>query len=131
MSHPAATPPRPINEPVRTYAPKSPERAALKAALGAMSSTAADIPMVIGGREERTGRTSEVRAPHNKSLLLGQAHEGNADHARRAIDAALAARPAWAAFSQAERSAIFLKAAELAASTWRYRLNAATMLGQS
>ncbi len=131
MPHPTATPPRPSNEPVRAYAPGSPERAALKAALEDLSSNPVDVPMFIGGREVRTGRTSQVRSPHRRDLVLGTAHEGTAEHAVSAIDAALAARPAWSALSQAERSAVFLKAAELAATTFRYRLNAATMLGQS
>lgn len=131
MSHPTAIPPRPTNEPVRTYAPGSPERDALKAELASMASTPVEIPLVVGGREERTGKTAEVRAPHARNVLLGRAHEGSADHARAAIQAALTARPAWASMSQADRSAVFLKAAELAASTWRYRLNASTMLGQS
>ncbi|NUP10307.1 MAG: L-glutamate gamma-semialdehyde dehydrogenase [Polyangiaceae bacterium] len=131
MPHARAIPPRPINEPVKSYAPASAERQELKAALATMAGSQVEIPLVIGGRDEVTGRTGEVRSPHDRSLLLAVAHEGNVDHAHRAIDAAMAAKRGWAALSQADRSAVFLKAAEMAASTWRQRLNAATMLGQS
>ncbi|HTJ84417.1 MAG TPA: L-glutamate gamma-semialdehyde dehydrogenase [Polyangiaceae bacterium] len=131
MTVPHAPIPTPANEPVRTYAPGSAERAALKSELDRMAGAAVDIPMWIGGKEERTGRVTEARSPHDKALLLGRAHEGSGEHVGRAIGAALAARRPWAAMSQSERSAIFLKAAELAATTHRDRLNAATMLGQS
>jgi 1-pyrroline-5-carboxylate dehydrogenase len=131
MTFAAAPIPAPVNEPVLSYAPGSPERAELKATLDAMANEVVDIPMVIGGREERTGKVIEARSPHDKSLLLGRAHEGDASHVERAITAAKKARGDWARLSQSERSAIFLKAAELAATTHRARLNAATMLGQS
>lgn len=131
MTLPNAPIPTPKNEPIKSYAPGSAERASLKTELDRMAAEVADIPMWIGGREERTGKTSDVRSPHDKSLLLGRAHEGGTEHVSRAIRAALDARPAWSATSQAERSAIFLKAAELAATTHRDRLNASTMLGQS
>ncbi|NUO54910.1 MAG: L-glutamate gamma-semialdehyde dehydrogenase [Polyangiaceae bacterium] len=124
-------PPPPQNEPVNNYAPGTPHRAALKAELSKMRGEIADIPMFIGGREERTNDLLEVKSPHEKSLILGRAHQGTSAHAERAIKAALTARPTWAAMSQSERSAVFLRAAELAATTWRAKLNAATMLGQS
>ncbi len=124
-------PPAPQNEPIRTYAPGTADRAALKAELTRMRGEVADIPMVIAGREIRTGKTIDVRSPHDKALLLGRAHEGNAEHARQAIDASLAAQGPWSRLAQRDRDAVFLKAAELAATTWRARLNAATMLGQS
>ncbi|MFO0548273.1 MAG: L-glutamate gamma-semialdehyde dehydrogenase [Polyangiaceae bacterium] len=131
MTLPSATPPPPKNEPVRAYAPGSAERASLKAELARMSSEAVDIPMRIGAEDVRTGVFTDVRSPHRRFLLLGRAHEGTKEHAGRAIEAALAARPAWAALSQSERAAIFLRAADMAATTWRDRLNASTMLGQS
>jgi 1-pyrroline-5-carboxylate dehydrogenase len=120
-----------VNEPVRSYAPASPERAQLKAELARMSAEPVEIPLFIGGKEERGARTFDVRAPHQHALLLGRAHEGTAEHARRAIAAAVAARRGWASLAQSDRSAVLLRAAELAATTWRPRLNAATMLGQS
>ncbi|HVY44517.1 MAG TPA: L-glutamate gamma-semialdehyde dehydrogenase [Minicystis sp.] len=126
-----AFPPPPANEPVLAYAPKSAERAALKAELARMSSAAIEIPMFIGGKETTTGKLTEVRAPHARSLLLARAHAGDASHALAAVEAALKARPAWAAMPFHARAAIFLKAAELLATRRRPVLNAATMLGQS
>jgi 1-pyrroline-5-carboxylate dehydrogenase len=130
MSDPSLPPP-PHNEPVRAYAPGSPERAELKAELERMRGEVADIPMVIGGAEVRTTTQIDVRSPHDKQLLLGRAHEGSAEHAERAIKAALGTHPTWSSMPQRERAGVFLRAAELAATTWRARLNAATMLGQS
>jgi len=127
----SATPPRPINEPVNGYRKGSRERSDLKAALAKMASEPVSVPLFIGGREVRTGNSAPIRSPHDHTLSLGTFEQGDASHAAAAIDAALAARPAWAALSQNERSAIFLRAAELAATTFRYRLNASTMLGQS
>jgi 1-pyrroline-5-carboxylate dehydrogenase len=131
MSVPTARVPSPQNEPVLAYAPGSAERAALKAELARMARETADLPMRIGGRDVTTGRLEEVRSPHDKTLLLGRAHQGGAEHVGRAIDAALAARHDWSRLSQNARSAVFLRAAELAAGRRRAELNAATMLGQS
>ena len=123
--------PTPVNEPVKGYAPGSRERAELKQALADLKSQQRDLPMHIGGQEVRTGRTVRITPPHDHQYVLGQFHEGDATHVTQAIDAALAARPAWAALAWEERAAIFLKAAELLAGPYRARLNAATMLGQS
>lgn len=123
--------PTPVNEPVKGYAPGSKERAELKQVLAELKSQQRDIPMYIGGQEVRTGKTISITPPHNHQHVLGQFHEGEASHVTQAIDAALAARPAWAALAWEERAAIFLKAADLLAGPYRARLNAATMLGQS
>jgi 1-pyrroline-5-carboxylate dehydrogenase len=123
--------PAALNEPVLTYAPGTPERAQLQKTLGAMASSPVDIPMVIGGREVRTGRSNPITAPHRHDLVLGHWHEGDASHMREAIGAALDAYPAWSATPWPTRAAIFLRAAELLATKYRATLNAATMLGQS
>jgi 1-pyrroline-5-carboxylate dehydrogenase len=123
--------PKPINEPVKGYAPNSPERAELVKELNRLKQTQQDIAMHIGGQQVRTDRTISLHPPHDHQHVLGQFHEGDASHVTQAIDAALAARPAWANMPWQERAAIFLKAAELLAGPYRARINAATMLGQS
>ncbi|MGI4863572.1 MAG: L-glutamate gamma-semialdehyde dehydrogenase [Janthinobacterium lividum] len=123
--------PKPLNEPVKGYAPNSPERAELVLELQRIKQIERDIPMHIGGQEVRTGRTIDLAPPHDHQHKLGHFHEGDASHVTQAIDAALAARPAWANLPWEERAAIFLKAADLLAGPYRARLNAATMLGQS
>jgi 1-pyrroline-5-carboxylate dehydrogenase len=123
--------PLPPNEPVLTYAPGTPERQALKSALASMASERPDVPHVIGGRELRDGAAFEVKAPHDHGLVLATAHDGGPATTDKAIAAALAAGPAWAATSFEERSRVFLRAADLLAGPWRQVLNAATMLGQS
>lgn len=123
--------PLPANEPVLSYAPGTPERKAIKAALKELKSQEADIPMYIGGEEVRTGDKREIRPPHETKHLLGHFHSGKAEHVQKAIQAALLARPAWAAMSWENRANIFLKAADLLATKYRYEMNAATMLGQS
>ena len=123
--------PTPLNEPVKGYAPGAPERAELVKELQRLKQTERDIPMHIGGQEVRTGRTLPLAPPHDHQHRLGHFHEGDAGHVTQAIDAALAARPAWAALPWEERAAVFLKAAELLAGPYRACLNAATMLGQS
>lgn len=120
-----------VNEPVLNYAPGSREKAELKKALADARSVQADIPMYIAGKEVRTGKTIELRPPHDTKHLLGVFHEGNASHVQQAIDAALAARDSWANMPWEQRAAIFLKAADLIAGPYRAKLNAATMLGQS
>ncbi len=125
------SPPRPVNEPVLSYAPASPERAVLKAELARMSAETVDIPMVIDGREVATGVLEDVRAPHRRDLLLGRAHQGDEAHVALAIGAAKRAHPSWSALPWTARASVFLKAAELLATRWRPVLNAATMLGQS
>jgi 1-pyrroline-5-carboxylate dehydrogenase len=125
------SPPRPVNEPVLTYAPGSPERATLKAELARMAGETIDIPMVIDGKDVATGVLQDVRAPHLRSLLLGRAHQGDETHVAAAIAAAKRAHPSWSSLPWTARAAVFLKAAELLATRYRPVLNAATMLGQS
>lgn len=121
----------PINEPVLNYAPNSPETKALKAALAEAKSFVKDIPMYINGEEVRSGNTVEIRPPHETAHLLGQFHKSDENHVHSAIDAALGARKAWGEMAWEHRAAIFLKAADLLAGRYRYKMNAATMLGQS
>lgn len=121
----------PKNEPVLNYAPGSPERAALQQAIRELKATVRDIPMYIGSEMVRTGDKKEIRPPHETGHLLGYFHAGDATHVRMAIDAALAARSEWASMAWEHRATIFLKAADLLAGKYRYRMNAATMLGQS
>jgi 1-pyrroline-5-carboxylate dehydrogenase len=123
--------PEPRNEPVRSYAPGSPEKASLKERLDQLSKEPVDAPNVIGGREVRTGRTFEVRAPHRHRLHLATVHAAGADEVTAAVDAAEAARPGWEALPWEERAAVMLRAADLLSGPWRDTINGATMLGQS
>lgn len=123
--------PAPYNEPIKSYAPGSPERSSIKAALARMSAERADIPLVIGGEEIRTGDTEAVVMPHDHAHVLGVWHKASPAHVPRAIAAAAEARRAWADWPWEDRAAVFLKAAELLSTTWRDTINAATMLGQS
>jgi 1-pyrroline-5-carboxylate dehydrogenase len=123
--------PAPYNEPIQSYAPGSPERASIKAALARMAAERADISLVIGGEEIRTGDTEAVVMPHDHGHVLGVWHKASPAHVQRAIAAAGEARRAWADWPWEDRAAVFLKAAELLSTTWRDTINAATMLGQS
>ncbi|MBS1500845.1 MAG: L-glutamate gamma-semialdehyde dehydrogenase [Bacteroidetes bacterium] len=123
--------PVPQNEPVLNYAPGSAERKALKAAIEEARSKQIDIPMYIGGKEVRSGKTGTVRPPHDHQHILATYHQGDANHVKAAIDAALAAKANWEEMPWEHRAAIFLKAAELLAGPYRAKVNAATMLGQS
>ena len=123
--------PKPVNEPVLSYAPGSSERAALKKALAEAKSSLRDIPMIIGGQEVRTGNTKTVNPPHEHKHVLAQFHAGDAGHVEQAITAALNAKNEWENLSWDQRAAVFLKAADLLAGPYRARINAATMLGQS
>jgi 1-pyrroline-5-carboxylate dehydrogenase len=123
--------PEPVNEPVKSYAPGSQERAQLIRTIEEMRGTQIDVPMFIGGQEIRTGKKITINPPHDRHHVLGHYHAGGKEHVSMAIDAALKARKKWAALSWEHRASIFLKAAELAAGPYRMRLNAATMLGQS
>jgi 1-pyrroline-5-carboxylate dehydrogenase len=123
--------PEPVNDPSRSYAPGTPDRADLKARLASMAAEKIDIPMVIGGREIRSGRTAPVVMPHNHRHVLGEFHLADASHVQQAIEAAAAARREWASWPWEDRAAVMLRAAELLATTWRSTLVAATMLGQS
>jgi 1-pyrroline-5-carboxylate dehydrogenase len=123
--------PPPVNEPVKSYAPGSPERAALKDRLQSMSGERIDIPLIIGGAEVHTGALAESVMPHNHRHVLAQWHRAGAENIHHAIGAAKEAAKDWANWPWEDRAAVFLKAAELLATTWRPTLNAATMLGQS
>ncbi len=123
--------PTPINEPVKSYAPGSPERAELKAMLAKMRAEVADIPMYIGGQAVHTGQLGRLAPPHDHAHTLGHYHVGDAGHVEQAIAAALGAKTDWASLPWEQRASIFLKAAELIAGPYRAKLNAATMLGQS
>jgi 1-pyrroline-5-carboxylate dehydrogenase len=123
--------PQPVNEPVLMYAPNSPERKALKAALAEARSQTVEIPMYIGSELVHTDNKIKLSPPHDHQHVLGYASEGDKSHVRRAINAALKAREAWANMPWEHRAAIFLKAADLLAGPYRAKMNAATMLGQS
>ena len=123
--------PQAVNEPILNYAPGSAERADLQKALADARAKVKDVPMYIGGKEIRTGKTKKLSPPHDHQHLLGQYHEGDASHVKAAIEAALAAKQAWASLDWEQRASIFLKAADLLAGPYRPVINAATMLGQS
>ena len=123
--------PHPVNEPVKSYAPGSPERAELKQRLHAMASETADIPLVIDGQAVRTGHTDTVVMPHAHRHELGDYHVAGPNEVDHAIKSAVAAQKEWSSWAWEDRAAVFLRAAELLATTWRSTLNAATMLGQS
>jgi len=123
--------PEPINEPINSYAPGTPQRAELKARLKSMAAEKVDIPLIIGGREIRTGNLHDVVMPHDHGHVLGQYHLAGPEHIQQAIAAAAAARREWSAWPWEDRAAVLLRAAELLATTWRSTMNAATMLGQS
>ena len=123
--------PHPVNEPVKSYAPGSPERAELKERLHAMASETADIPLVIDGQAVRTGHTDTVVMPHAHRHELGDYHVAGPNEVDHAIKSAVAAQKEWSSWAWEDRAAVFLRAAELLTTTWRSTLNAATMLGQS
>jgi 1-pyrroline-5-carboxylate dehydrogenase len=123
--------PRPENDPNLTYAPGTPARAELKARLARMADETVDIPLVIGGKEIRTGATEPSVMPHKHGHALGHFHKAGPDHVRQAVAAALAARKEWSSWSFEDRAAVFLRAAELLTTSWRSTIVAATMLGQS
>ena len=123
--------PTPVNDVNRNYLPGSPERTELKARLKQMASERVDIPIVIGGREIRTGRVERTVMPHDHAHVLADWHMAEPQHVHQAIAAAVETRRDWANWAWQDRAAVFLRAAELLATTWRSTLNAATMLGQS
>ena len=108
-----------------------PERAELKARLKAMAAEKIEIPLIIGGREIRTGKTEKSVMPHDHQHVLAEYHLAGPEHVQQAIAAAAEARREWAAWAWEDRAAVFLRAAELLATTGARRINAATMLGQS
>jgi 1-pyrroline-5-carboxylate dehydrogenase len=130
MSGPANIP-RPHNEPVLTYAPGSAERAALKGALTAVGSERPDIPAVVGGKEIRSGVTQDVVSPHCHARVLATLHQADGATIDAAVRSAVEAQRDWAHWRFEDRAAVFLRAADMLATTARQRVNAATMLGQS
>ncbi len=123
--------PVPVNEPVRSYAPGSPERASLKQSLATMAAETLEIPIVIGGEHIHTGNMGHSVMPHDHSHVLANYHKATTDHVHQAIAAAASAQREWANWAWEDRAAVFLRAAELLTTSWRDRLNAATMLNQS
>jgi len=123
--------PAPVNEPVKTYAPGSLEKKSLKERLKRMAKERLEIPLIIGGREIRGGETAQSVMPHDHRHVLADWHKASPKHVEQAIAAAKRAQADWANWPWEDRAAVFLKAAELLATTWRDTLNAATMLGQS
>lgn len=124
MSHP-------VNEPVKSYAPGSPEREKLKSALNELKSKQIEVPLVIDGKEIRTDKKVKMTAPHDHTLVLGYAYHGSKKEVQIAIESALKAQKTWAQMPTQQRIAIFLKAADLLAGPYRYVMNAATMLAHS
>jgi 1-pyrroline-5-carboxylate dehydrogenase len=123
--------PPPVNEPVKSYTPGSPERTELKSRLASMAAERVDIPVIIAGKEYRTGNTATSVMPHNHRHVLADWHKATPELVTKAVEASDAAREEWASWAWEDRAAIFLKAAELLTTTWRATLNASTMLGQS
>lgn len=131
MANAFFTPPIAENEPVMGFAPGSPEKEELLAAVKELKSKQIDAPMIIGGQEVRTGNTVSMHPPYEHAHNLGNFHMGSGEHVKQAIDAAMAARHQWANTPWQDRAAIFLKCAELLAGPFRQKMNAATMLCQS
>ncbi len=131
MRHGLFTTPTPINEPIKSYAPGSPERAELKQRIESMRGEVLDLPLVIGGKEIRTGKTEVCVEPHDHGHVLARYHKGGPREIELAIAAANDAWKSWSELPFEARASIFLKAAELLAGPWRATVNAATMLGQS
>ena len=123
--------PLPVNEPVLSYAPGSPERKSLKEALAALKKKSLDIPMYINGKAVRTGKTQSIHPPHETKHVLGHFHIGTKVHVEKAIESALKVRENWSNMTWETRAHIFLKAADLLATKYRFEMNASTMLGQS
>ena len=120
-----------VNEPIRSYAPGAPERASLKQRLASMAGEHADIPVIVNGKEYRTGDTASVVMPHAHGHVLGTWHKATPELVQAAIAATAEARVQWSRWPWEDRAAVFLRAAELLSTTWRDTINAATMLGQS
>lgn len=132
MSNAFYTVPTAVNEPIKSYAPGSPERTALLSVYKEMyAQKPIDVPMYIGNEEVRTAQKIAMSPPHDHKHVIGHFNRGNAGHVEKAIESALAAKDAWSSLPWEQRAAIFLKAADLLAGPFRERMNAATMLAQS
>src|SRR5215813_11066341 len=123
--------PIPINEPIRSYAPGTSERQALKNKLAAMAAEKIEIPIIIGGKEIRTGNTGTQVMPHRHAHVVATWHKAGAKEVEQAIKAAAEARREWASWNFEDRASVFLRVAEMMAATWHETTNAATMLNQS
>jgi 1-pyrroline-5-carboxylate dehydrogenase len=130
-AHAIARPPEPHNEPIKSYAPGSPEREELHARLNELAGQRHELPLVIGGKDIQLSQTFDQVMPHDKGHVLATVSKGDASHVQQAIDAAAAAWADWSRTPWEERAAVLLRAAELLTGPWRATLNAATMLGQS
>jgi 1-pyrroline-5-carboxylate dehydrogenase len=123
--------PKAVNEPVKSYAPNSPEKEAVLAAYKKMWNETIEVPLYIGSEEIKTGNTQKMTAPHDHKHVVGTYHLAEKKHVDKAIASALEARNKWSKMPWQDRAAIFLKAAELIAGPYRAKINAATMIGQS
>ena len=123
--------PPPVNEPVKSYGPGTPEKAELKARLASMAKARVDIPIIIGGTEIRTGDLAQSVMPHDHAHVLADWHRASPAIVTQAIATAKQAEREWSNWAWEDRAAVFLRAAELLTTTWRQTINAATMLGQS
>ncbi|MQP51801.1 MULTISPECIES: L-glutamate gamma-semialdehyde dehydrogenase [unclassified Flavobacterium] len=123
--------PKAVNEPVKSYAPGSPERAAVAATYTKMWNSQVEVPLYIGNEEIKTGNTKNMSAPHDHQHIVGVYHQADRALVEKAITSALEARKKWAAMAWENRAGIFLKAAELLAGPYRAKINAATMIAQS
>jgi 1-pyrroline-5-carboxylate dehydrogenase len=131
MMNSVFTLPAPYNEPVKTFAPGSPERRQLMAELERQMDVQVEAPVIINGRPVHTGNVQDIVCPHDHGHVLGRFHKADEDQIHAAVGAAMAAKPSWENMDWQERAAIFLKAADLISQKYTHRLNAATMLGQS
>ena len=131
MSHGIFSAPTPINEPVLPYSPGSREKSEVKAELKVQSSNPIEIPLVINGKPGEGNDKVAVTSPHKHQMILGHAQQATANDVKQAIEGTLSARKEWAALPWESRAAVFLKAADLLATKYRAKMNAATMLGQS
>lgn len=123
--------PTPVNEPIKSYAPGTPERAELQSEIARQRAMQLEIPLIIGGEEIKSGDLADCRMPHQHGHVLARYHKAKKEHVQKAIAAAVKAQPTWVAMDWEQRAAIFLKAADLLAGPYRQVVNAATMNGQS
>lgn len=130
MNNAIFTFPYPQNEPIKSYAPGTPERSELKSKLDEMMAQEIEIPLIIGGKEVKSGNMAKVVMPTNHGHVLATYHVAGPEHVQMAIDAAMEAHKVWSNMDWVERASITLKAAELIATKYRSTMNAATMLGQ-